>query len=346
MLERDSDGGRRARTPRCGLRAPAACARTRSPTRSGAPARASCTPTTSTRRSAPRRSRRRKAAGARVVLHLHNYRLVCAVGTCFTQGEDCTRCHGRNTLPGLRLNCRGGSRAESAAYAAGLALHQQRLIARRRRDRRARARSRSQRLRDLGAPLGDKARVLGSVQRDVRDALDRRRRRVRARRRPPDAREGLRRRRRRVRPRPSLPLVSPATARSARELEARGRRRALRRPVPRRRARRAARAGRRRRRPEPLRRDPAARRAGGDGRRRCRRSRRARAGSPRPCPRRACTRRATSRRSPQRLKRLYGDARGRRARARRRPRPQRARGHRRRSSTTLYDGVRNFDRHG
>ena len=44
-----------------------------------------------------------REAGARVVLHLHNYRLVCAVGTCFTQGEDCTRCHGRNTLPGVRL---------------------------------------------------------------------------------------------------------------------------------------------------------------------------------------------------------------------------------------------------
>src|SRR3954454_14182102 len=63
-----------------------------------------------------------RAAGARVVLHLHNYRLVCAVGTCFTNGQDCTRCHGRNTWPGVRLNCRGGSRAESAAYGAGLAL--------------------------------------------------------------------------------------------------------------------------------------------------------------------------------------------------------------------------------
>ena len=60
-----------------------------------------------------------REAGARVVLHLHNYRLVCAVGTCFTRGADCTRCHGRDTLPGVRLNCRGGSRAESAAYAAG-----------------------------------------------------------------------------------------------------------------------------------------------------------------------------------------------------------------------------------
>jgi hypothetical protein len=39
-----------------------------------------------------------REAGARVVLHLHNYRLVCAVGTCFTRGEDCTRCHGTNTV--------------------------------------------------------------------------------------------------------------------------------------------------------------------------------------------------------------------------------------------------------
>ena len=105
-----------------------------------------------------------REAGARVVLHLHNYRLVCAVGTCFTHGEDCTRCHGRNTLPGVRLNCRGGSRAEAAAYAAGLALWQKRLagaadaivvpsafaLAR---------------LRELDAPLGPNVHVLGSVQR-------------------------------------------------------------------------------------------------------------------------------------------------------------------------------------
>ncbi len=45
--------------------------------------------------------------GARVVLHLHQYRLVCAIGVCFTRGAECTRCHGRNTLPGVRLNCRG-----------------------------------------------------------------------------------------------------------------------------------------------------------------------------------------------------------------------------------------------
>ena len=106
-----------------------------------------------------------REAGARVVVHLHNYRLVCAQALCFTRGEDCTRCHGRNTLPGVRLNCRGGSRAEAVAYAAGLALWQRRL-----------AENVDAfvvpsafalgRLRELGAPLGDRARVIGSVQRD------------------------------------------------------------------------------------------------------------------------------------------------------------------------------------
>src|SRR5438874_2337573 len=69
-----------------------------------------------------------RAAGARTVVHLHNYRLVCAIGTCFTRGADCTRCHGRNTLPGIALNCRG-DRAEAVTYGAGLALWQRRLMA-------------------------------------------------------------------------------------------------------------------------------------------------------------------------------------------------------------------------
>ena len=104
-----------------------------------------------------------RSAGARVVLHLHNYRLVCAVGVCFTHGADCTRCHGRNTLPGVRLNCRGGSRAESARTPRARALA-------------APARGAADafvvpsvfalgRLRTLGAPLGDRARVVASVQR-------------------------------------------------------------------------------------------------------------------------------------------------------------------------------------
>jgi len=68
-----------------------------------------------------------RAAGARVVLHLHQYRLVCAIGVCYTRGAECTRCHGRNTLPGVRLNCRG-SLPEAAAYGAALSLWQRRLL--------------------------------------------------------------------------------------------------------------------------------------------------------------------------------------------------------------------------
>src|SRR5262249_14720627 len=64
-----------------------------------------------------------KDVGARTVLHLHNYRLFCAIGIAFRDGADCFRCRGRNTLPGLRLNCRG-SRAEAAVYATALAAHQ------------------------------------------------------------------------------------------------------------------------------------------------------------------------------------------------------------------------------
>jgi glycosyltransferase involved in cell wall biosynthesis len=105
-----------------------------------------------------------RAAGARVVLHLHNYRLVCANGICFTRGEDCTRCHGRWTLPGVRLNCRGGSRAEAAVYGAALAAWQVRLC------RQADAfvvpsAFAHRRLRELGAPVGDRVHVVPSVQR-------------------------------------------------------------------------------------------------------------------------------------------------------------------------------------
>ena len=107
-----------------------------------------------------------RAAGARTVLHLHNYRLVCAVGTCFTRGEDCTRCHGRNTWPGVRLNCRGGSRAESAAYGASLALWQRRVAAGADAFVVPSAFALG-RLRELGAPVGDRARVVASAQREI-----------------------------------------------------------------------------------------------------------------------------------------------------------------------------------
>jgi glycosyltransferase involved in cell wall biosynthesis len=71
----------------------------------------------------PRGLRAARHAGARVVLHLHNARLFCAIGVASRDGGPCERCRGRRTLPGLVLNCRG-SLPEAAVYAAGLALHQ------------------------------------------------------------------------------------------------------------------------------------------------------------------------------------------------------------------------------
>src|SRR5215210_6575031 len=104
-------------------------------------------------------------AGARVVLHLHNYRLVCAVGTCFnSRGQDCTRCQGRDTRPGVRLNCRG-SASESAVYATALALWQRRIV------EQADvivvpSAFAIERLRELRAPLGDTpVHVVAQVQR-------------------------------------------------------------------------------------------------------------------------------------------------------------------------------------
>jgi glycosyltransferase involved in cell wall biosynthesis len=70
-----------------------------------------------------------RAAGADVVLHLHNYRLFCAVAIGYRDGDECMRCRGRNTLPGLRLRCRG-SVGEAAVYAAGLASQQHSLLER------------------------------------------------------------------------------------------------------------------------------------------------------------------------------------------------------------------------
>jgi glycosyltransferase involved in cell wall biosynthesis len=67
-------------------------------------------------------------AGAGVVLHLHNFRLFCAIGIAFRDGAPCFRCGARNTLPGLLLGCRG-TISEAAVYAAGLSLQQPRLLA-------------------------------------------------------------------------------------------------------------------------------------------------------------------------------------------------------------------------
>ena len=71
----------------------------------------------------PRSLAAAREAGARVVLHLHNFRLFCSIAVCFRDGETCLRCRGRFTLPGAVLNCRG-SAPESLVYTAALARHQ------------------------------------------------------------------------------------------------------------------------------------------------------------------------------------------------------------------------------
>ena len=104
-----------------------------------------------------------REAGARTVLHLHNYRLVCAVGTCFTRGADCTRCHGRDTLarraPELPRHRRGGGGVRRRRSRCGS------VASPCRRRRRRAERGRARRLRELGAPLGDRAHVIASPQR-------------------------------------------------------------------------------------------------------------------------------------------------------------------------------------
>jgi glycosyltransferase involved in cell wall biosynthesis len=64
-----------------------------------------------------------RSTGAAVVLQLHNMRLFCAIGVAGRDGHPCFRCHHRNTLPGLVLNCRG-SLPEAVVYATALARHQ------------------------------------------------------------------------------------------------------------------------------------------------------------------------------------------------------------------------------
>jgi glycosyltransferase involved in cell wall biosynthesis len=66
-----------------------------------------------------------QGAGARTIVHLHNFRLFCAIAIAYRDGAPCFRCHGTNTAPGLRLRCRGAL-VEAGVYAAGLSLQQAR----------------------------------------------------------------------------------------------------------------------------------------------------------------------------------------------------------------------------
>jgi glycosyltransferase involved in cell wall biosynthesis len=68
-----------------------------------------------------------REAGARTLLHLHNYRLFCAIGIAYRDGAPCFRCRLGHTRPGLRLRCRG-SLPEAAVYAVALRRQQPRLL--------------------------------------------------------------------------------------------------------------------------------------------------------------------------------------------------------------------------
>jgi glycosyltransferase involved in cell wall biosynthesis len=68
-----------------------------------------------------------RSAGARTIVHLHNFRLFCAIAIGYRDGAPCFRCRGSDTRAGLRLRCRG-SLGEAAVYAVGLRLQQPRLF--------------------------------------------------------------------------------------------------------------------------------------------------------------------------------------------------------------------------
>jgi glycosyltransferase involved in cell wall biosynthesis len=68
-----------------------------------------------------------REAGARTVLHLHNFRLFCAIGVAYRNSQPCFSCRGRDTRPGIRHRCRG-STGEAVVYAAGLALQQRHIF--------------------------------------------------------------------------------------------------------------------------------------------------------------------------------------------------------------------------
>jgi glycosyltransferase involved in cell wall biosynthesis len=68
-----------------------------------------------------------QAVDARTVLHLHNFRLYCAIGIAYRDGAVCHSCHGRNTLAGLLHRCRGDAR-EAAVYAESLRRQQRRIL--------------------------------------------------------------------------------------------------------------------------------------------------------------------------------------------------------------------------
>jgi glycosyltransferase involved in cell wall biosynthesis len=69
-----------------------------------------------------------RESGARTIVHLHNFRTFCAIAIGYRAGAPCFRCRGENTLPGLRLRCRG-SLVQAVPYAIGLRRQQPHVFA-------------------------------------------------------------------------------------------------------------------------------------------------------------------------------------------------------------------------
>lgn len=63
------------------------------------------------------------SCGVPVVQTVHNYRFVCPSGMCFRDGQVCEACLQKSLLCAVRYGCYRGSRAQSAALSASIALH-------------------------------------------------------------------------------------------------------------------------------------------------------------------------------------------------------------------------------
>jgi glycosyltransferase involved in cell wall biosynthesis len=68
------------------------------------------------------------ATGTPVAATLHNYSLLCPVGSMYRDGKVCTDCAGGLPLPAVRHGCYRGSRLASIPVAAATALNRRRLL--------------------------------------------------------------------------------------------------------------------------------------------------------------------------------------------------------------------------
>ena len=102
-----------------------------------------------------------RESGARTIVHLHNFRTFCAIGIGYRDGATCFRCRGPNTLPGLRLRCRG-SIVQAIPYAIGLRRQQPHVFAHADRFI-AVSHATTSRLIELGLPAGKTSTLLNFV---------------------------------------------------------------------------------------------------------------------------------------------------------------------------------------